>query len=543
MAKSNAGIKPGKSLPKGGEILPWRVAQVNRPNRPARSTAAAAKRPVRVSRVQDKDRKAIGDAMLVATISKSNGLYSGDDTNDGGIPWNPAEYQIRACEFLLEREGAALWLPPGLRKTSCTLAAIKTIKEAGKLKRALVIAPLRPAQLTWPAEVKKWTDFHDLSINVLHGTKKNKLLLEDVDINVINPEGLSWLFDTVSPKKWPWNILAIDEATKFKSWSAKRVKLLKKFVRFFEWRWELSGTPAPQGIEDLFSQVFLLDGGERLGQFIYEFQRRFMVGVNMGKYTDWRPKAGALEEIVAIVSDIVMQLRAEDYLELPPLTYVDIPIELPPEARAIYDTLEEDFIVRLDSGEVTAGHAGILATKLRQATNGCIYDENRKVHLIHTEKEDALLDLVEELSGEPLLVAVAFRSEVDRLKERLKKTFKLDAPYLGGGVTSKEANSIVGDWNKGKIRVLLAHPASASLGLNLQGSCAQMCWYGMTWNLEESIQMVNRLHRSGQTRPVIVHSIIAKNTMDAVIAGALRSKNATMKNLLDGVRNYRKLHL
>jgi len=449
------------------------------------------------------------------------------DLEQRAVSWTPHEYQLRAVDFLLGQDAAALFLDPGLGKTSTVLAALVALKKARKFKRALIVAPLRVVQMTWPAELEKWTDFAGLRMVSLHGYKKEQALLEPADVHLINPEGLAWLWRSLKGK-WPYDVLVIDESTKFKSWSAQRTKALRQRLDKFTRRWILTGTPAPQGIQDLFSQIYILDGGERLGKYITYFRTRFMVQGGYNGY-EWKPKQGALEEIEELLADVVMRLDAKDWLELPELTFVDIPVELPKDVRQKYEELEEELITELESSEVSAIHAGALGMKLRQVTNGCVYVDDGHAVTVHTQKVEALEDLVEELSGQPLLVGVAFLPEVDLIRKHLG----YEVPYLGGGVSKTEAQGILLRWNAGLIPVLLAHPASVSHGLNLQGACRHICWYGLTWNLEEWDQFIRRVYRQGQkASQVIVHNIVAARTKDQEIAKVLRHKDATQTSLL-----------
>lgn len=449
-----------------------------------------------------------------------------------GVRWPAHKYQLKAVKFLLGQDAAALFLDPGLGKTSTVLAAIAALKQAKKFKRALIVAPLRVCHMTWPNEQQKWADFAGLSMRVIHGSKKEKLLQEPgIDIHVINPEGLAWLWRQLQGK-WPYDVLVIDESTKFKSWTALRTKSLRMKLEKFSRRWILTGTPAPNGIADLFSQIYILDGGKRLGQYITYFRTRFMVQGGYNGY-EWKPKLGALEEIEELLSDVVLRLEAKDWLELPELTFVDIPVELPTAVRKQYDQLEEEFILELESVEVSAIHAAALGMKLRQVTNGFIFDDDAKPHWLHDEKLDALEDLVEELNGSPVLVGIAFLPELEAIRKRLG----YDVPYLGGGVGKKQAEQIVTDWNEGKIPVLIAHPASVSHGLNLQGACHHVCWFGLTWNLEEWDQLIRRVYRQGQkSNRVIVHNIVAAKTKDQEIAKALGQKDATQAHLLQALK-------
>jgi SNF2 family DNA or RNA helicase len=449
--------------------------------------------------------------------------------------WVPTKYMLRGVKFLLDKPGAGLWLDPGLRKTSIVLAALTALKQEKNLKRALVIAPLRVAQLTWPGELRKWTDFHHLKFNVLHGGDKDDLLTDRVDVSLINPEGLAWLFAKVNPEKWPWDVLVVDESTKFKSWKAQRTKLLCRYLDKFDRRWILTGTPAPNGLGDVFAQVYIMDGGKALGPHITKFRNRYMVQGGYLGY-QWLPRPGAWEEVARKIKPIVMRLDAKDWIELPPLVYNTIEVELPDAARQVYKKLERDFFVELEKGDVVAVNAAALSTKLRQATNGSVYMADGAAHVLHDAKLDALDDLVEELQGSPLLVSVSFLSEVAQIRARLGATI----PYLGGGVSGKVAEHIVHNWNAGKLPVLLVHPASVSHGLNMQENAHHLCWYGLTWNLEEYDQLIRRIWRSGQKQRVIVHHIIARKTVDQAVVAALQDKSRNQSALLARLKEYRK---
>jgi SNF2 family DNA or RNA helicase len=450
------------------------------------------------------------------------------------MKWQPYKYQVRSAKFLLDRGGAGLWLDPGLGKTSITLAALSALKDADKLDRALIIAPLRVAQLTWPVEVMKWDDFRHLKLTVLHGKDKDWHITRNADINVVNPEGLDWLV-RAAPKPWPWNVLVVDESTKFKNWSAQRTKLLRTVLDRFERRWTLTGTPAPNGLQDVFSQAFIMDGGHALGAYITHFRQLYMYPVGPIEYGQYLPREGSWEEVAAKLRPLVLRLEAKDWLELPELSYNVINIELPPPARKLYNQLEKDFFLKVEQGDVVAGNAAALGTKLRQATNGIVYTDGEDHHVLHKEKLSALEDLLEELGGSPILVAVAFRTEVVEIQRYLGKKI----PYLGGGVSASEANRIVSEWNKGKIPVLLAHPTSVAHGLNLQFGAHHVCWFGLTWNFEEYDQFIRRVWRHGQKNRVVVHQIIAKDTMDQPIGQALCHKDKQQSSLMQLVKNYK----
>jgi SNF2 family DNA or RNA helicase len=454
------------------------------------------------------------------------------------MKWTPYQFQVDAVRFLLERGGAGLWLDPGLGKTSIVLAALSILKQEKGLDRALVIAPLTVAHHTWPNERKKWhEDFGNLRMNILHGPEKlARLKNKNIDIDLINPEGLQWLFNTPNLPKW--RVLVIDESTKFKSWGSVRTKILRNNLFRFQRRWTLTGTPAPNGLEDVFSQVFLMDGGAALGRFITHFRNTYMVSGGYMGY-QWFPRPGAWDEVAERLAPLVMRLRAEDWIKLPPLIYNTIEVTLPPEVRVQYDQLEENFLLELGDRNVLAGTAAALQMKLRQATNGVLYADGGSV-VLHTEKLEALVNLKEELGASPLLVAVSFLTEVDMIRAHFD-TKNGTIPYLGGGVSMKDRANIIDRWNKGQIPLLLCHPAAVSHGLNMQEHANHICWFGLTWNLEEYEQMIRRIWRQGQTERVICHHIVAEDTMDQPVLRSLSSKDKNQKALLERVRHFRDL--
>jgi SNF2 family DNA or RNA helicase len=432
--------------------------------------------------------------------------------------WHPHEYQIRAAQHLLDHRGAGLFLDPGLGKTSVVLAALTKLGV-----RALIVAPLRVCYSVWPREIEKWADFSHLSIAVLHGPKKELALARNADIDVINPEGLKWLLKQNLSR---YDVLVIDESTKFKHTDTQRFKALKPALASFKRRWILTGTPAPNGLMDLFGQVYLLDQGLRLGRYITHFRRAFFREVKKTTYSDWLPLPGADEDIFSRISDICLRMSAADYLTLPECIYNDIRIDIP---RTEYEAMREEYIVELERGEITAANAAAKLVKLRQMANGAVYDSARQAQHIHTVKIDALADLIEEQSGQPLLVAVAFQHDVDRIRAQLGK----DIPYLGGGLSAQRSDAVVNEWNHGRIPVLLAHPASVGHGVNLQAGGRAVVWFGLDWNLELYEQFNRRVYRQGQTHGVVIHHLIAANTVDEQILRALQQKDALQTKMLD----------
>ena len=431
--------------------------------------------------------------------------------------WTPHDYQIRAAQHLLDHGGAGLFLDPGLGKTSVVLAALTKLRA-----RALVIAPLRVCYSVWPREVEKWADFNHLSVAVLHGQDKEKALLRHADIDVINPEGLKWLVKQTLPA---YDVLVIDESTKFKHTDTQRFKLLKPLLKRFPRRWILTGTPAPNGLMDLFGQIYILDQGWRLGHYITHYRRAFFHEIKRPTHTEWVPQRGADEAIFARLSDICLRMSAEDYLQMPECLFNDIVVDIP---RREYDSMLEQYLIEMEEGAITAANAAAKVIKLRQIADGAVYDDHRVAHPIHDAKIDALEELIEEQSGQPLLVAVAFQHDVDRIRARLGAL-----PYLGGGVSARKSDLIAEAWNRGEVPVLLAHPASIAHGLNLQAGGRAVVWFGLDWNLELYDQFNRRVYRQGQTHGVVVHHIVAARTVDEKILTALQEKDDVQIKMLD----------
>lgn len=462
------------------------------------------------------------------------------------MDYSPHPYQLHAIERAAQSEGFALLLDPGLGKTSIALAVLAVFKHHKALDAMLVIAPLRPMNLTWPAEVAKWDQFKGFRVSLVTGTPKQRLaaIEREADVYIINPEMVDWLATLMlSPDggaKWGVvpKMLVVDESTRFKNGQSKRFKALRQIIGHFERRYILSGTPAPQSVEDLFAQMQIVDRGERLGRFITHFRKLYcieeLVRVGGGRMISvWHPKSDAADRIYQRVSDVALRLQAEDYLTMPKLTTNDIEVELGKDVRAAYRSVEADLVATLDGGAtLTAATAAAAVMKLRQITNGIAYTGNGEVRL-HDAKLDALADLVEEQSGQPLLVAVSFVAEVDAIRKHLGDE---TIPYLGGGVSKTAADRIVADWNEGKLPVLLVHPTSVAHGLNLQAGGHAVCWFGLTWNLEEYLQCNARVYRQGQERPVVIHRIIAKDTVDESIAEALLSKGNVQSAILNRLK-------
>lgn len=478
-------------------------------------------------------------------------------------PWQPHAYQKKAVKFLLEHAASALFLDPGLGKTSITLAAIKLLKQKKFLDKVLLIAPLRVCYSVWPKEVEKWQDFHGLKVQVLHGSKKDEALKADADVYVINPEGLEWLLQVkktktatgktkvdVDLRRWKalgFDTLVVDELSKFKHTNTNRFKALKLVLGTFRRRWGLTGSPASNGLLDLFGQCFVLDQGRTLGPYISHYRMKYFVPSHDG--FSWNIREGAEDEIYERLAPLALRMAADDYLDMPTLIENNIRIDLPNDVMQVYDRLENDLIAKLGDGVVVASNAAAASMKCRQVANGGIYldpevealvklpKSKREWANLHFEKVDALAELIEELQGSPLLVAYDFEHDLDRLRERLGQ----DVPYIGGGVNAKRSAELEKAWNAGQLPVLLGHPQAMAHGLNLQEMGHHVCWHSLTWDYELYDQFIRRVLRQGnKSKKVFVHHIIARGTVDEVVLAAVKSKRRGQNALFDALKKLRK---
>ncbi len=439
-------------------------------------------------------------------------------------------YQRRAVQFIKDTPRCALWMEPGLGKTVTTLSALSDLWDAYDIHRVLIIAPLRVARTTWPQEIAGWEHLGHLSWRNIQGDPdtRARIIAEDrSDIHIINRELVPWLVAHCQKTKrgWPYDVVVIDEASSFKSAKTQRFKALRKTLPAVHRLIELTGTPASNHLEDLWSQIFLLDRGARLGRTFTGFRNRHFTSDYHG-YT-WALRKGADQKIYDQLDDICLTLKAEDYLDLPDRIDTTVAIDLPARTRTAYRQLERDFLTEIGDEEVAVFNAAALTNKLLQCANGAVYTDDQGVWAeAHSAKLDAFADIVAETAGTPLLVAYAFKSDVTRLQERFPH-----AQVLGRDPAQIDA------WNRGDIPILLAHPASASHGLNLQRGGHTIIWFGLTWSLELYQQFNARLHRQGQTRPVIVHHLVAGNTIDETVLTALARKDVTQQALLNALKD------
>lgn len=452
------------------------------------------------------------------------------------MKYEPKNYQKRAIKYMVANGAGGLLLDPGLGKTSITLAASTLLLKQGLIKSVLIIAPLRVVYSVWPKEMQKWDDFRWLTVGILHGKDKNKVLHgPPKEIYVINPEGLEWLFkQTESLDTWPFDMLVVDESTKFKHTNTKRFKLLKKKLNLFRRRYILTGSPAANGLMDLFGQIYILDLGASLGAYITKFRNEFFYPTGYGGY-DWKIKDDGEKRIYDKVSRIALRMSAEDYLELPEKIEDNVVLELEPKARTIYNNIEKEFIHELDTGVVKAGSAAIATSKIRQVAAGGVYlSDKDQYENIHMQKAEAVRDLVEQMQGQPALIAYEFKHDL----ERLRKVFGKDVPYIGGGVSAQRGRELENLWNAGELPVLCLHPQSAAHGLNLQESGHAVIWHTLTWNYELYDQLNRRVWRQGQKKNVFIYHIIMENTIDVAVYRALQRKNNTQETFFSQLQAY-----
>ena len=452
---------------------------------------------------------------------------------EGFLPnyWKPEPYQERGVEWLATRPAAALFLPPGMGKTSISLAAIGMVGELlRKRARTLVLAPLTVCLTTWQTEPGKWRQFSHLKVGLAHGSDKELILQDDYyDVVILNYDGIAWAAPLLA-KGHTFQILLCDELTRLKHTTSKRFKTLKPLLPSFSFRWGLTGTPAANGLMDLFGQCYVLDGGQRLGRFITHFRLKYFYQKTFDQYRYYIRETEA-KQLIEKISDMAMYLDPKDYLTLPPLIDVPLEVEFTKDEMAKYKVLEDDFILKLQDNIVTAANAGVLTSKLRQFTGGAVYSSTGVYDIVAREKIERLESLVEELAGEPLMVAYQFEHEY----ERLIKSFP-DACAIRGGLTRTKLAETVEIWNQGQTPVLLVQPTAAALGLNLQFGGSAICWFSLTYNLEEYIQLIARLLRRGQTRSVMNYILTVKGTIDQHIAKVMVDKDATQNTVFEELK-------
>lgn len=395
-----------------------------------------------------------------------------------------------------------------------------------EIRKVLIIVPLRVASQTWPAEIKKWDHLKGLSYSVAVGTEKDRInaLMKRATIYIINRENVDWLVNK-SGIPFDFDMIVIDELSSFKSYGAKRFKSLLKVRPPVRRIVGLTGTPSSNGLMDLWAEFRVLDLGQRLGRYITHYRSAYFVPDkrNAEIIFSYKPLPGAEERIYSQISDITISMKSADYLKMPECVINEVPVYLSEKEWIIYSDFRDEMVANLGDEEIDAVNAAVLSGKLLQMANGAVYDDKNKAHLIHDRKLDALEDLIEGANGKPVLVAYWYKHDLERIQKRFPAR-KIK--------TSKD----IEDWNNGNIPIAAIHPASAGHGLNLQSGGSTLIWFGLTWSLELYQQTNARLYRQGQNETVVIHHIIAKDTIDEDVMTALTRKEKTQTSLIDAVK-------
>ena len=469
------------------------------------------------------------------------------------MQFTPHEYQRTAISWLVTHPEAGLFLEPGLGKSAITLCALQSLMATKAVKKTLIVAPLRVAQLVWSrvGELGKWDQFRSLRVALLHGAGKEAALQADADLYVINFDGLKWLVESgglLALTRRGVDTLVIDELSKMKHPATQRFRAIKPHLGRFRRRWGLTGTPVANGLLDLFGQCYTLDLGRSLGRYVSYYRSKYFTPTGYGGYT-WSLKPDAERDIYTVIKPLALSMKAADCLGLPELVEREIYVELPDEARKAYDELHAELLTVIENETVTAANTAVALNKCRQVAGGALYvtpdhvlapslgaDDVgralRRVVTLHTAKVDALADLVDELQGQPLLVLYEFTHELERLRAKLG-----DFPAINGATKPSTLAGLVRDWNAGKVPLLAGHPAAMGHGLNLQGCAAHIASFTPTWDFELDDQAIRRVWRQGQVATrVILHRILARRTVDQAVMRALRGKSKGQAALFEALR-------
>ncbi|WP_303274735.1 DEAD/DEAH box helicase [uncultured Dialister sp.] len=439
----------------------------------------------------------------------------------------PHAYQQYAIQHIETHKEAALFLDMGLGKTVIALSAIWDLAfDFFEVSKVLVVAPLRVARDTWPAEIEKWEHLKYMTYSVVVGTEEERrqALLKKALVYIINRENVDWLVSK-SGVPFRFDMVVIDELSSFKSHTSKRFKSLLKVRPQVKRIVGLTGTPSGNGLMDLWAEFRLLDMGKRLGRYISHYREAFFEPDkrNQMMVFSYKPRPGAAKEIYQLIGDMTISMKSLDFLPMPKLIMNEVHVKLSPAEKKVYDELRKKMALSIEGKEIDAANAAALSGKLLQMSNGAVYDDDHKPIRIHDRKLDALEDLVEAANGKPILIAYWFKHDLARMKERLS-------------IREIRFSKDITDWNEGKIPVAAIHPASAGHGLNLQAGGSVLIWFGLTWSLELYQQTNARLWRQGQKNMVIIHHIVTKGTIDEQVMRALKRKDRTQEALIDAVK-------
>lgn len=444
-------------------------------------------------------------------------------------------YQERGVSHILDNPYCALFLDMGLGKTVTTLTAIKELLDNCIIGNALVIAPKKVTQVTWSDEIRNWAHLQGVTISVIDGNVKQRrdAMRRKADIYAVSRDNIVWLVTEMGGVKLPYDMVVIDELSSFKNHQSKRFRALRKVRKFIPRVVGLTGTPSPNGLIDLFAQMYLIDEGERLGKTITGYRDRFFRpdkrnGDIVYTYALKKPADETEKAISDLISDITISMTAEDYLKMPDKIMLYDYVDMSDRCLKDYENFVMEQVLELINSDepITAASAAALSNKLQQYANGAIYDADRNVREIHEEKLEKLKELVEAANGSPVLVAYQYQHDLHRIMKALKEynPVKLEKPEQ------------IADWNAGKIEVLVTHPASAGHGLNLQKGGNILVWFGNTWSLELYMQFNARLYRQGQAKPVYIHHIVTRGTIDEKIIKALSDKKETQDGLMQSIK-------
>ena len=444
-------------------------------------------------------------------------------------------YQERGVSHILDNPYCALFLDMGLGKTVTTLTAIKELLDNCIIGNALVIAPKKVTQVTWSDEIRNWAHLQGVTISVIDGNVKQRrdAMRRKADIYAVSRDNIVWLVTEMGGVKLPYDMVVIDELSSFKNHQSKRFRALRKVRKFIPRVVGLTGTPSPNGLIDLYAQMYLIDEGERLGKTITGYRDRFFRpdkrnGDIVYTYALKKPADETEKAISDLISDITISMTAEDYLKMPDKIMLYDYVDMSDRCLKDYENFVMEQVLELINSDepITAASAAALSNKLQQYANGAIYDADRNVREIHEEKLEKLKELVEAANGSPVLVAYQYQHDLHRIMKALKEynPVKLEKPEQ------------IAEWNAGKIEVLVTHPASAGHGLNLQKGGNILVWFGNTWSLELYMQFNARLYRQGQSKPVYIHHIVTRGTIDEKIIKALSDKKETQDGLMQSIK-------
>lgn len=447
------------------------------------------------------------------------------------IDFKPYDYQAYAIDKIIDNKRFGLFLDMGLGKTVSTLTAIEQLKyDYLDVDKVLVIAPKRVAEDTWAQEVDKWTHLTHLDVSLVLGTPKQReqALERNADIYVTNKENTKWICERFK-KDWPFDMVVIDELSTFKNSDSQRFKILKKKWSLFDRFVGLTGTPAPKNIMDLWAQIYLIDGGERLGKFKTHFRQRYFYPTHQisDNVFNWELKSGSKDEIYKMISDVTVSMESKDYLKMPERVDTVKEAKLSKKERALYDELEQNMVIENDiddDKDIVALNSASLSNKLLQMSNGAVYADDGSITHIHDKKLELLDEIVEESQGQPILVMYNYKHDKERLLERYSFAETLDS------------DNYMERWNSGEIQMLITHPASAGHGLNLQYGGSIMVWFGLTWNLEYYEQANARLYRQGQKKTTVIHHLLTENSIDQKVYESLKNKKLGQNELMNAVK-------